>query len=514
MTLTANIAVNLGARVWSALMSFAFVPLYIRFMGIEGYGLIGLFVTLQAIFSLLDLGLGLTVNREMGRRGSGVEVRRDARSLLRTLEAVYWVIGAAIGLTIALAAPLIARDWINIRTISLDEATRAIRLMGMAAFVRWPVALYLGALLGMQRQVAANAITAGGATLAGGGAVVVLWLVSPSTNAFFAWQIVAFGCQSAALRVAAWRGLALADHRPRISFGLLRASAGFSAGIMGITLLSLILTQLDKLLLTRLLPLEEFGYYTLAAGIAGLLTAAGAAVETAVFPMLTAAVAQGDHARERELYHKASQGLAVLLMPTAVTVALFSGELLTAYIGDSQVAANTGPLLGLLVIGQACLAAVYMPLSLQLAHGWTSLSFYKNIVAVILFVPLLLLLVPRFGAIGAALAWLALTLSYVLFEVPVMHRRLLQGEQWRWYLTDMGIPLLASLAVQGLVWLMLPSFAPPLLNLALIALGGGLAVATSVLALPRLRQAVLTQLVAALHKLRASRRRGGLDLES
>ena len=64
----------------TALMSFAFVPLYIRFMGMEGYGLIGVFTTMLAIFALLDLGLGLTVNRELARL-SADDTRRADRAV-------------------------------------------------------------------------------------------------------------------------------------------------------------------------------------------------------------------------------------------------------------------------------------------------------------------------------------------------------------------------------------------------------------------------------------------------
>jgi hypothetical protein len=38
-----NIIANFGGKAWQALMSLAFVPLYIKFMVIESYGLIGIF---------------------------------------------------------------------------------------------------------------------------------------------------------------------------------------------------------------------------------------------------------------------------------------------------------------------------------------------------------------------------------------------------------------------------------------------------------------------------------------
>ena len=38
-----NVLANFAGRAWSALMALAFLPLYIRFLGIESYGLVGIF---------------------------------------------------------------------------------------------------------------------------------------------------------------------------------------------------------------------------------------------------------------------------------------------------------------------------------------------------------------------------------------------------------------------------------------------------------------------------------------
>ena len=124
--------------------------------------------------------------------------------------------------------------------------------------------------------------------------------------------------------------------------------------------------------------------------------------------------------------------LAVLVVPIALTIALFAPQLLQVYLGDAEAVSRISPLLTLLALGNLFLALVFLPFALQLAHGWTSLSIYKNIIAVMIYVPLLLYLVPLLGAKGAALCWLLLTLGYFLIEVPVMHRRLLRGTQWRW----------------------------------------------------------------------------------
>ncbi len=48
-------------------MGFLFVPLYIKFIGIEAYGLIGLFFVMQALFAVMDMGLSATASREIAR---------------------------------------------------------------------------------------------------------------------------------------------------------------------------------------------------------------------------------------------------------------------------------------------------------------------------------------------------------------------------------------------------------------------------------------------------------------
>ena len=69
--------------------------------------------------------------------------------------------------------------------------------------------------------------------------------------------------------------------------------------------------------------------------------------------------------------------------------------------------------------------------------------------------PLLLITVPRYGFVAAAVVWAVLNLGYTIFMVALMHRRLLIGEQWRWYGKVVLLPLLAAVAVVGGSWLAL-----------------------------------------------------------
>jgi len=68
------------------------------FIGVEAYGLVGVHTTLQAMFSLLDLGLGGAMMREIASLSVEPDAGPKMRRLVRTLEGVYWVIGIVVGI--------------------------------------------------------------------------------------------------------------------------------------------------------------------------------------------------------------------------------------------------------------------------------------------------------------------------------------------------------------------------------------------------------------------------------
>src|SRR6266446_1136965 len=112
-------------------MQLACIPLYIKFMGIEAYGLIGFYLVLQAMLQVLDLGLSPTMNREMARYSVQPGKAEAARDLVRTLEICYWLIGLLIGAGIVSASPWIARHWIHANAIPVRNVMQAVMLMGI-----------------------------------------------------------------------------------------------------------------------------------------------------------------------------------------------------------------------------------------------------------------------------------------------------------------------------------------------------------------------------------------------
>ncbi|MFB3080283.1 MAG: lipopolysaccharide biosynthesis protein, partial [Nitrosomonadaceae bacterium] len=248
-------------------------------------------------------------------------------------------------------------------------------------------------------------------TMRHGGAVLVLLFISPSISAFFLWQSFVALLTTIVLAVWLWKLLPKSGHRSRFDKGLFFKNRKFATGIMGITLMTALLTQLDKIVLSKMLTLEMFGYYMLAVNVTSVLITLVGPVYSALFPRLSQLVAGEKQVDISELYHKGCQLVSVIILPIAMILVFFAEEILSIWIGDPVVVRNTHMLLSLLVVGSMIKAVMLLPYTLQLAYGWTKLAFYKNVVAVIFLVPLMVWMVQMYQGIGAAWVWIILNLG-------------------------------------------------------------------------------------------------------
>jgi O-antigen/teichoic acid export membrane protein len=443
-----NIIANYLGSGWAALMAVVFLPFYIKLLGAEAFGIVGIFVSIQAIFAVLDLGLSQTLNREMARLSIDGRNTGLMADTARTLEIIYWGIAIAITAAIVLASEFIALNWLNPEQLPRETLVEALWVIAVVIGLRWPVALYMGGLNGLQRQISVNILLAIFSTLQGAGSLAVLLLIEPSLPAFFSWQALVALLQVVTIRTVFWRRLASAQtgsFRRSVLKGIWR----FAAGVSGISILATILTQLDKVILSKLLTLSDFGYYTFAATVAAVLYRLIGPVFTAYYPKLTEHVSNKAISCISSDYHHGSQLMAVVVLPSALTLIFFSREILELWTGDPDIVMHSYLLVSLLAIGNTLNGMMHMPYALQLAYGWTRLALYSNIVAVIVLVPAIIFATKHWGPVGAAGVWILLNGGYLLISVQLMHHRLLKAEKWKWYINDLGIPMLLVIVVAG-----------------------------------------------------------------
>lgn len=439
-----NIIANFLGKGWGALISIAFVPVYIRLMGIESYGLVGLFTTLLAISSILDLGLSTAFARELARYSADSDDGSKCRTLAYTFQAIYWALGLVLLMILVLVGIFFGSDWVTANHLDDKTINEAIVLMGIAVALQFPFSLYSGGMLGLQRQVPFNVFLVVVSTARVVGAWLVLLLVAPTIQVFLLWQLLISVVQSVVSGIVLWQFLPPTGKVIRLNFAAVLRVWRFAAGMGLINVFAIVLTQIDKLLLSALLPLKEFGYYSLASSIAFGLLLLSAPFYTALFPHFAKLIQEGNQVTLSALYHKSSQVLAVVAIPVCITVAVFSKEILLVWTQDDEIATRAHMVVSLLVAGTAASTLMYIPYALQIAHGWTRLSITQNLVSILILVPLIFFTAKKYGTEGAALIWLLLNLGYIFVSVPVMHRKILRGEAWRWYSQAMLLPLIGT----------------------------------------------------------------------
>jgi len=170
-------------------------------------------------------------------------------------------------------------------------------------------------------------------------------------------------------------------------------------------------------------------------------------VNNAVFPRLTQLVAIGDVSELTVLYHRSCQIIAVFILPVGLILAFFSKELMLIWTGNATTAENTYLLVTALVTGTTLMGLMMIPYSLQLAFAWTRLGLFLNIISIIIILPSLFWLVSVYGAFGACFVWIAIYTVQVFVMIHYMHRRILKGEKWKWYVNDVVKPLIPPLII-------------------------------------------------------------------
>jgi O-antigen/teichoic acid export membrane protein len=178
-----NAVANLGGLIASNLCVFIFLPLYLPLLGKEAYGLVGLFSTLNLFFNLVDAAVGAGATREIAR-SSETAGANGLNQFLRAIELVY-IAAALIGGALLIAfSPWAARHWLNPQSLSLQEVTVCLQLIGAILALRFLCGLYFGVLLGLQRQVVSSCFRVGQSFLSGAGAYLVLRFLSTTPQAF------------------------------------------------------------------------------------------------------------------------------------------------------------------------------------------------------------------------------------------------------------------------------------------------------------------------------------------
>ena len=468
-----NIFANYAAQAYVTVINIVMAPVYLSFMGTEPYGLIGFFTMMSAWFQLLDMGLSPTLAREAARFRGGATDARSLRMFLRALEVIFGSVSIAGAAVMILLANQIAAHWLNMTQLPVEQVAYAVMLMGLAVPLRWIAGLYRAVVNGFERQVWLGAYNMVIATARFVGVLVVFVTLGATPVHFFSYQLGVAAVEVCGLMIMTYRLVRGGTSRPdKFSWKPLAENLRFSLIIAFTATVSVVSTQTDKLILSKLLTLSDYGIFSLAVVAAGGISVLGGPFGQAILPNLTRLVAEGNDAEASGLYGHATQAVCILVAPAVTVLCFLAQPILRVWTGNPEIAQHAAPILRLYAIGNGWLALCSFPYYLQYAKGDLRLHFLGNALAFVLLVPLFVWSAGHYGAVGTGMVWATINGIYVLVWVPLIHRRVLKGEHWNWMKRDIFPIVVPTIMVGWLAAMLSPSPAGRIPALATIAVIG------------------------------------------
>jgi O-antigen/teichoic acid export membrane protein len=295
-----------------------------------------------------------------------------------------------------------APGWIETDLLTPGEVRLCMGLLALRVALAFPHSVYQSVLLGSDRQVLGSSLNAMAAlTSAVGGVVAVL--AFGSVIAFYASEAIIAGLYLFVFR--------------RHGYGVLPpGSASFHAseirGLLSISLalmwtsgIGLLLSTLDRLFVTAMLPVASLGVYTLAV-MGGRLVSLfyNPYLQAAYPPMCRIARTGSAEDQARDL---ARNQAVLLLIAAAAGLPLcgFAPEVLTLWVGEAAVVRDGAPVLSVYVAGSLMIGFAAVLYQWQTATGRTGVAVRFNAAALLWFPVALAVLISRMGLLGAALAW-------------------------------------------------------------------------------------------------------------
>ena len=443
MSLKKNIIANYVSQIYVTIIGIVILPIYLQYMGAEAYGLIGFFTMLQAWFNLLDMGLQPTIARETARFMGGATDAISFLRLVRALQVIFFVLASIGGGSLFFFSGLIANDWLKVESLPLADVQFSVKVMAACVAMRAMAGLYRGVVNGAEKLVWLSGYNIVIASIRFVGVLPVLIFFGSSPKIFFTYQLIVSIIELSVVAFKSCRLMPAISSGQKIGWSVspIKPVLKFSLTIAFTSSVWVMVTQTDKLVLSKLLTLSEYGYFTLAVLVAGGVMMISGPISNAIMPRMARLEAENSHVELIKLYRNATQWLAVIIFPVAFTLAAFAESVVWSWTGDHAAASVAAPILTLYAIGYGFLAIAAFPYYLQYAKGDLKLHLIGNAFFVVLLIPSIIVATIQYGGVGAGWAWLMSNVIYFFCWIPFVHRRFEPGLHLSWMFFDV-LPLM------------------------------------------------------------------------
>ena len=367
-------ASGFAARIIPGLFSIATIPVLVRYLGPERYGAIGIFLTIQMLSGLLEIGFTTGVARQAAWLTGNNAAADKFSSLLRSFEIPYLVIAVLIAVGGILFGEGILSGAFRLRPQTIDLGDLGVGFIFACVAARFPFALYTGYLSGRGQIRKANLILLITELLRIIGAVVVVVCIGPMLSVFFGWQFLVALVATTAAYVESWRMTPARNGRVAPDWRTMLEIRGmiFSAGQM--TVLFIIANSLDKLLLPWFISAADYGRYVAVSQLSISLYLILQPAWAAAHPRMISLFAVNDVSSARTMFIAVAGAMTAIWCAFMLAVSIAYPSILVLWLGFAG--AGYGVVLIALCAGYGLCALSHFALSV---HQAASAIFPKSI---------------------------------------------------------------------------------------------------------------------------------------
>lgn len=452
--LSKNITYNVLGQGLSLLLGFVAVRFVFRSLGGDALGLIYFSLAFSAALSVvLQLGICQSAVREVASHHA--DRPEYIESFIRTSSLFYWTGYLTLAIVAYTLAPYLVYHWVKLDSLDAPTAVRILRILSLGALVGLPGGLYKSLLVGLQRLDLTNVIDVSAKGLQQGGIFLILLMHGSLFDVVY-WIVACLTLQLLAYLFVCTRFFSLrAMLLPGFSRAVVKQNVGYASGLMTITLCAWVLTEADKVIVSKLLPLTLLGIYTFARGAINQGMLLTGAINNAIFPHFSALHGAGKTVELRSVYNKIQDLICFGTVPVFAAVP-FAALPLFSHVFNQNAAQTLLLPATFLCIGYYMNGTLTTPYVVSLAVGRPDITARQNVLSLFIVPSVSAIAICWFGLNGAGFSWVLYHAFYYSYGLPRICRECLGIAPGIWFRHVLRI-LGSAMLIYGCAWMALAS---------------------------------------------------------
>ena len=413
-----NTVLNFIGQIIPLLCGVVAIPVTIKTLGIDAFGILSLAWLILGYFNIFDLGLSRSITKYVSDCLGKGETQTIPK-IVWTSIGTQLIIGLIVTGLCVIFIPFFINHFFKIPADLIKEATLTFYIIAVAL----PVVLlsigFKGVLEASQRFDLVN------------------WIKIPSNSLFFivpaVFGLLGYRLSGIVLLLSSIKIISMIGYiifcfkvfpnlKTSVTFEIkvLKNIISFGSWVTVTAVLTSVLLYVERFFIASLLSVRMLSYYSVPYEVLSRLNIFPYSMALALFPAFSHYSAKGT-ANLEEMFLRPIKYLFILMLPIVIFLFIFSKEILIYWLGSSF-AENGNTVFQLLVFALFLNSLAFIPFTCVQGLGRADLKAKFDIIETLLFIILLLNLIPLYGINGAASSKLIIMLMDFCFLIWVSHK--------------------------------------------------------------------------------------------